>query len=98
MGVTFAGIAAAGSAAMIAKIAGVNPGSGGGAASVSIPSGGGGGGDIGGAAAAPVQNAQQHSMIVSGIGARDLFTGTMVKDLAEKLLAFQRDGGKVVLE
>jgi len=35
---------------------------------------------------------------VRGIGASDLFTGQAVRTLAERLVEFQKDGGKVVFD
>lgn len=97
MGITFAGIAAAGSAAMIAKIAGVNPGSGSGSESVSAI-GAGGGGDAGASSAVAAAPTQSQSLIVRGLDRNALFSGDAVRDIAQRLVDFQKDGGKVVFE
>jgi hypothetical protein len=67
-------------------------------------SSGGGGGSSGASAAATAaaqqaeSPAQQNSTLtVRGIDPRGLFTGDVVRSLADSLLQFQRDGGKVVL-
>jgi hypothetical protein len=59
-------------------------------------------GGSGSAATAPGASASaasgtQQSLFVQGIQPDQLFTGDSVRSLAEKLLAFQGDGGKVVL-
>lgn len=57
--------------------------------------GGGGGGSSAQAMAGPTQGPQQ--LMVQGLGPGQLFTSESVKELANKLLAFQRDGGQVVI-
>ncbi len=61
---------------------------GGGAASGSI---GQSGGDTG-------QGGATQSLLVQGVNPDDLFTGESVRQLAGKLLEYQRDGGKVVFQ
>lgn len=63
-----------------------------GSSGVSTPAtGGGGGGAGGGGNAGPSQELR-----VSGLDPRSLFSGDMVRGLAEELLDYQRNGGKVV--
>lgn len=89
-----AGIQAAMGAAQIAAIksttqsgGGSSPSvSGGGSAPAPASPGGGGSGRV------------DQRLLVQGIGSDDLFTGDMVRGLAEKLLDFQEQGGKVVLQ
>lgn len=61
---------------------------------------GGGGGSTSGsgatAAAGPTRAPQQ--LMVQGISSGQMFSGDVVRDLANKLLDFQRDGGQVVLQ
>lgn len=59
--------------------------------------GGGGGGDAGGGAAAAAASMPQQLM-VQGINPGDMFRGDVVKDLAQRLLQYQKDGGQVVLQ
>lgn len=98
LGAAMAAVAAVGTGAIIAKLAGVGPSGGGGGGS----GGGGGLGPIasggGAAAASPVGEAPEvnRSLTVHGITSKELFSGGMVRDLAKALLDFQRDGGKVV--
>lgn len=85
-----AGIQAAAGFAQVAKIRSMTAkGSGGGG-------GGGGGGEASAAASAAAVKPSQ-TMYVDGIDPNSLFTGGMVRNLAEKLIDFQRDGGQVVL-
>lgn len=68
--------------------------------STSKTSSGGGGAPAGGAssgAAAQTQAPPTSTMYVRGIGTKELFTGDVVRSIAESLLDYQRDGGKVVL-
>lgn len=58
--------------------------------------GGGGGGDTGAGAAAAAQMPQQ--LMVQGINPSQLYSGDAVKELAAKLIQFQKDGGQVVLQ
>lgn len=90
VGAVFAGIAAAGVAAHIAKLMSVTTSSGGGAV------GGGAGGGGSAAAAAPSEPAApQQTMFLSVQG--NFFGREQVRELAGKLIDFQADGGKVVL-
>lgn len=57
----------------------------------------GGGGASGASSAAPGATQVPQKLIVQGIGANDLFTGSSVRGLAEQLLEYQRNGGQVVL-
>lgn len=87
LGAAFAAIAAAGTGAIIARIHGVGESSGGtpsAAAASATPA----------AAAQPANNQYLH---VRGIDANSLFSGSQVRELAEQLLQYQRDGGQVVL-
>ncbi len=106
-GAIFAGIAAAGVAAQIAKLAGVGSSSTGtvsaasstsstAAATESASSTSSSSASTAGGTTTP--SATQHSMVVQGLGTAALFTNDAVRDLAEKLLQFQRDGGVVILE
>jgi hypothetical protein len=63
-------------------------------------SGGGGGGGTGGeagaaGAAAATQSPQQ--LFVQGINPSQMFSGDVVRDLANKLIQYQKDGGQVVI-
>lgn len=93
VGAAFAAVAAAGTAAILAKIAGVNSNSGGG--------GGSGGASGVPAQAPPVQTAEQapqdRNLYVQGINRKDLYSGESVREIAQALIDFQKDGGKVVL-
>lgn len=91
VGFAFAAIAAAGVAAQIAKIVSTHVGSDSGAPSPVT------GGDSGAAAAAPLPNAGS-TLTVQGINAGSFFSGEQIRDLASKLLQYQKDGGTVVLE
>lgn len=92
VGVAFAGIAAAGVAAHIAKLMGVGPRSGG---NVSAASGNAGAGEAAAApaTAGPAVPQQVVSLTVQG----DYFGREQVRALAQKLIEYQRDGGKLVL-
>ncbi|KRR16863.1 hypothetical protein [Bradyrhizobium retamae] len=93
LGAVFAGIAAAGVAAHIAKLMSVSVNSGGGG---SVAASGGGGEATAAAAAAPAQQAQApQTMFLSVNGS--FFGREQVRELAGKLIDFQNDGGKVVL-
>jgi len=70
--------------------------------------GGGGGGSTAAASSAPAAGvalagaaatapASTQSLLVQGISPSGIFTGDVVRDLAQKLVDFQKDGGKVVL-
>jgi hypothetical protein len=37
-------------------------------------------------------------LMVQGINPKDMYSGDMVRDLAGKLLQYQKDGGQVVLQ
>jgi TP901 family phage tail tape measure protein len=85
-----AAIQAAAGAAQIAKIKSMTKsGSGGGGS-------GGGGGGGGGATAGASQVPQM--LTVRGLDPNTLMTGASVRELADKLLAYQRDGGQVVIQ
>lgn len=65
---------------------------------------GGGGSSAGSSGAAAAQSAPQappaatqSTLTVQGINAKGLFTGDVVRSLADQLLQFQRDGGRVIL-
>jgi hypothetical protein len=86
-----AGLVAAAGAAQIAAIRSTSQTGGG-----SAPSVGGGGSAGGGAEDAGPARAPQ-TLFVEGINPNQLLTGSMVRELAERLLEHQRDGGQVVL-
>jgi hypothetical protein len=44
------------------------------------------------------EGGQQNTLLVQGISANQMFSGDVVRTLASKLLDFQADGGKVVLQ
>lgn len=94
LGIAMAAIAAAGTGAVIAKLAGVGPKSGGTTAGAV---GGGAGSGSAEAASAQPQGGINQTLTVSGINKNEWYSGEMVRDLAQKLIAFQRDGGKLVL-
>ena len=77
-----AGLIAASGVAQMATIRSSSPGS------ASTPSVNGGTGDEGSQAA--------QTLFVEGINPNAVFSGEMVRDLAERLLQYQRDGGRVV--
>lgn len=95
VGGIFAGIAAAGAAALIAKLAGMGPNSGGGGAAAvptaSTPAA---------TAAAPTESAggppNERVLRITGMTSSEIFGGERVRDIAEMLLKYQEDGGKVV--
>ncbi len=91
LGAVFAGIAAAGVAAHIAKLMSVTSSSGGSASGM----GAGGGGGSAATAAASQPAAPQQTMFLSVQGS--FFGREQVRELAGKLIEFQGDGGKVVL-
>jgi hypothetical protein len=89
-GFVLAGLVAAAGFAQVANIR-----------STSQDGGGGGGGAAAAAAApppAPTALAPQQTLNVVGISRDSLFTGDAVRDLAGRLVEFQKNGGKVVLE
>lgn len=88
VGAAFAAIAAATSAAQIAQLASTTSSS----KSMSGASGGGGGGAV--AAAAP---AQTLNLSLRGIDPGQLYSGSQVRDLAQALVEYQRDGGQLVI-
>ena len=90
LGYVMAGIAAAGTGAYIAKLMGVGPRSGG---NVSAASGSAGAGAAAAATAGPAVPQQVVSLTVHG----DYFGREQVRALAQKLIEYQRDGGKLVL-
>lgn len=69
--------------------------------STSQDGGGGGGGSVAPAATTAPADAgpapREQSLMVHGLDPRSLLSGDMVRDLAKRLLDFQRDGGRVVL-
>lgn len=95
LGLAAAAAAAAAGAVQIATITRTTKNSkghsgGSGASVVSAPSAGSGGG--GGANAGANQ-----TLFISGLTTGSLYSGEAVRELAEKLIEYQRDGGKVVL-
>lgn len=100
LGAAMAGIAAAGTAAIIAKLAGVGSKSGG---SPSVSSGAGGSA----AASAAVADSQvnsgsgspdnNRSLFIKGINRGELYSGDAMRELAERMIDFQKDGGKVFI-
>lgn len=85
LGSVFAGIAAAGTAAIIAKIHGVGQSSTGtvsAPASAQVP------------ATAEANNSQ--TLYIKGLDRNAIFSGSQVRQLAEELLEYQANGGKVV--
>jgi hypothetical protein len=93
VGALFAGIAAAGVAAHIAKLMSTTIGSGGGTVSAA---GGGGGGGAAAAAAAPAETAAPSRTTFVTLQGR--FWGREeVRELAGQLIEYHADGGKVVL-
>jgi hypothetical protein len=94
VGAAFAGVAGAFQASQIAGMRSSTLSGGGGGAAVS--GGGGGGGGVAMQAQAPQQSSPTQMLQVSGISTSDMFSGQVVRDLANKLLDFQRDGGRVV--
>jgi hypothetical protein len=85
-----AALIAASGAAQIATISRTNA-SGGGGGSPSVSGSGGSGADTS-ATAMPQQ------LMVQGISPGQMFSGEVVRNLAEKLIDFQRDGGQVVIQ
>jgi hypothetical protein len=92
VGFAFAAIAAAGVAAQIAKIVSTHVGSDSGAPTPVA------GGSADGAAAAQALPNAGSTLTVQGINAGAFFSGEQIRDLASKLLQYQKDGGTVVLE
>jgi len=92
VGAAFAGVAGAFQASQIAGMRSQSLSSGGG-----TPMAGGGGGSMAAMQqAAPQQAAPQQMLQVSGVSLTDMFSGQVVRELASKLLDYQRDGGRVV--
>lgn len=94
LGLAAAAAAAAAGAAQIATIA----------QTTKTSKGGGGGGNFSSAsttgASTPSQSPQagnQQTLFISGLSVGSLYSGEAVRELAEKLVEYQRDGGKVVL-
>lgn len=81
----------AATAAQMAAIARSQPGSG---ATPPVPSGGGAG--AGAAAGGGEASGPGQTLTIRGLNRGDLFSGDSVRELAEKLMDFQRNGGKVV--
>lgn len=86
-----AAIQAAAGFAQVANIRSQTKNGGGGGSSASAASAS----TASGAAAAGASSGQ--TMFVQGLTGDQLFSGDMVRNLAERLVAFQRDGGQVVL-
>ena len=86
LGGAFAAASAATSAAMIGKIASQQFG--GGTQSMSVPTSN---------PATPQGANAGQTLTVQGLDSGAIFTGDAVADLADRLLDFQRDGGRVVL-
>jgi hypothetical protein len=61
-----------------------------------VASGGGGNSAVAAQASAQAPSGPTQTLQVAGISPGQLFSGQAVRDLASKLLDFQRDGGKVV--
>lgn len=89
LGSVFAAVAAAGTGAIIAKIHGV------GESSSGTPSAAGSSSTAATTSAAPAASSQ--TLHVRGIDPNSLFSGVQMRELAEQLLQYQRDGGQVVL-
>lgn len=87
VGAVYAAIAAATTAAQIAALAATNESSGSAAATAAGAAG------SASAAAGPTQ-----TLIVEGLNPNALMTGDVVASFAQKLLAYQADGGKVVIK
>lgn len=87
-GLAAAGVAAASGAAQIAAISSANRGGG------SRPNVSGGGGSV-----RPQQPQQQQTLNLTlrGLNPNQLYTGEQVRELAEALVEYQRDGGRLVL-
>lgn len=86
-----AGIQAALGFAQVAAIRSQNESGGGGGATTAV------GAATPADASGPAPKMQQQTMMVKGIDPRSLFTGDAVRSLAEQLLQYQRDGGRVIL-
>jgi len=87
--ITAASVAAAG-AAQIAGILRAQPGS------ASVPAVGGAPATGGAAAGGGEASGPGQTLTIRGLNRGDLFSGDSVRELAEKLMDFQRNGGKVV--
>ena len=90
------GAAAAGAAVLagVARVGQINSTSFG---QKSVPAGGGGGAVGATSAVAPQQSAPSQTMYVEGLNGDQLFSGTMVRSLVEKIDEYRKDGGAVVL-
>lgn len=86
-----AGVQAALGFAQVAAIRSQNESGGGGGATTAV------GAATPADASGPAPKMQQQTMMVKGIDPRSLFTGDAVRSLAEQLLQYQRDGGRVIL-
>lgn len=93
VGAAFAGIAGAFQAS---QIAGMRSSTLSGGGSATVASGGGGSSAAAVQSQAPQQASPTQMLQVSGVSTSDMFSGQVVRDLANKLLDFQRDGGRVV--
>lgn len=92
LNIAAAAMVAAMGAAQIAKIASTNKGGGSAAPTVS------GGGAGGGASSSAPANGTPQTLYVQGIDPSQLYSGETVRNLADQLLQYQRDGGRVVLQ
>jgi hypothetical protein len=88
-GFVLAGLVAAQGFAQVANIRSTSQ-SGGGGSSAGVAS-------AAAAPVAPVAAASTQTLNVVGIDRKSLFSGDAVRDLAERLVEFQQDGGKVVI-
>lgn len=93
-GFAAAASAAAAGAAQIAAIRRTNLGGGGSVAPVGSSGGGGTAASSGSSGAA---SGADQTLFINGLTTGSLFSAESVRELAEKLIEFQRDGGKVVL-
>lgn len=93
LGAAMAAIAAAGTAAQIAAIIRTKPSGSG--STVTAPAASGADAAAAPAAAAPAGGGT--TLTVQGLDPSALFSGEMIRGLAQRLLQFQRDGGTVVL-
>lgn len=90
LGAVFAGLAATATAAQIASLMAVTSSSSG---TPTVA-----GGSSAAAAAAPAAAAPVgQTLTINGLGANDIFSGSMVRGLVEQLVQFQKDGGTLVV-
>lgn len=83
----YAAVSVATTAAQLAQLNAVQPGS----------SGGGGGGSVSSSAAASAPAVQTLNLSLQGISASQFYSGDQVRELAQTLVQYQRDGGQLVL-